>query len=268
MGRVGGELAEKVAIVTGAGGLIGRGIALGFLREGARVLIADRNAETANETRALAEDEGFGDASFVFCGDVTEENDVASMISVAVERFGRLDVMINNAGGPGAMEPLLDIEVDSFDRTFAMLVRSVFLGIKHAGRQFRAQSSGGVILSTASASAHLGGVSPALYSSAKAAVICLTAMAAVELGTYRIRVNSVSPGAIWGPGFAYMGFTQETLAQEQAWPIVGTPDDVAAAMVFLAGDRCQYATGADFQVDGGMVAKGSTLFQRMIAGAR
>ena len=262
-----GELAAKVAVVTGAGGLIGRGIVLGFLREGARVLIAERDLDAAEATLALAANEGFADAAHIACGDVTVEADVAAMVAAAAARYGRLDIMVNNAGGPGAMMPLLETDAAAFDETFALLVRSVFLGIKHAGQQFRAQGGGGVILSTASASAHLGGISPTLYAAAKAAVIRLTELAAVELGSDRIRVNSVSPGAIYGPGFEVMGFTPDKLAQEQAWPEAGMPADVAAIMVFLAGVRCPYMTGADVQVDGGLVARGSTLFQRMLAGA-
>jgi NAD(P)-dependent dehydrogenase (short-subunit alcohol dehydrogenase family) len=261
------ELADKVAIVTGGGGVIGRGIVRGFLQEGARVVIAERDPALAEATRAIAVGEGFADVVHVSCGDVTVEADVAATIAAAVERFGALDIMVNNAGGPGAMTPLLDTDATDFDATFALLVRSVFLGIKHAGRQFRAQGRGGVILSTASSSAYLGGVSPTLYAAAKAAVVRLTAMAAVELGPDRVRVVSVSPGAIHGPGYDHMGFTPEKLAREQPWPEAGMPADVAATMVFLASDRCPYLTGSDIQVDGGLVAKGSDLFHRMMTGA-
>lgn len=263
----GGELAGKVAIVTGAGGLIGRGIALGFLHEGARVLIADMDYDSAGQTHVLAVEAGLGDAAEVIGGDVTVEADVAALVDTAVARFGRLDIMVNNAGGPGAMVPLLDMALDDFDATLAMLVRSVFLGIKHAGGHFRSQGRGGVILNTASSAAHLGGISPTIYGSAKAAVIRLTALAAVELGSYRVRVNSISPGAIHGPGFDTMGFSKTKLAGNQPWPEAGLPADVAAAMIFLATDRSHFVTGADIQVDGGLVAQGSDLFKRMMTGA-
>ncbi len=261
-----GELAGKVAIVTGGGGVIGRGIVLGFLREGARVLIAERDAASAEATRTLAMEAGFGENVALVGGDVTDEADVAAIVAEAAARFGRLDIMVNNAGGPGAMTPLLETSAADFDASFALLTRSVFLGIKHAGLRFRAQGGGGVILSTASASAWLGGISPVLYAAAKAAVVRLTALAAVELGPERIRVVSVSPGAIHGPGFDSMGFTPPLLAREQPWPSAGMPADVAAVMTFLASDRCGYLTGADIVLDGGLVAQGSDMFARMMRG--
>ena len=195
--------------------------------------------------------------------DVTQEEDVARAVATARDSFGRVDVMVNNAGGSGALDPLLDTDVEDFGSTFALLVRSVFLGIKHAGRAFRSQGNGGVILSTASIAAHTGGCSPSLYAAAKAAVVQLSAMAAVELAPLCVRVNSVSPGAIMMPGFAKSGVTAERLAQMQPWPEAGTPADVAAAMIFLASDRCQFATGSDFVIDGGLVAQGPLLMQRL-----
>ena len=188
-------------------------------------------------------------------------------MATARDTFGRIDVMVNNAGGSGALDPILDMDLEDFEMTFALLVRSVFLGIKHAGRAFRSQSDGGVILSTASIAARMGGCSPSLYAAAKAAVVQLTAMAAVELAPLRVRVNSVSPGAIMIPGFAKSGVTAERLTQMQPWPEAGAPADVAAAMVFLAGDRCRLATGSDFVLDGGLCAQGPLLLKRLYGAA-
>jgi NAD(P)-dependent dehydrogenase (short-subunit alcohol dehydrogenase family) len=258
-----GELAGKVAVVTGAASGIGQGIALGFLREGASVIAADINTDAAKATEELIAAEGLAERLRFVTADVTQDDDVARIVAAARDSFGRIDVMVNNAGGPGALEPMLDIDVAGFDSTFALLVRSVFLGIKHAGHAFRAQGHGGVILSTASIAARLGGCSPILYAAAKAAVVQLSAMAAVDLAQWRIRVNTVSPGAIMVPGFANSGITPDQLAQIQPWPEAGTPADVAAAMTFLASDRCPFATGSDLVIDGGLVAQGPMLLQRL-----
>ncbi|WP_336951167.1 SDR family NAD(P)-dependent oxidoreductase [Sphingobium aromaticivastans] len=259
----GGELAGKVAVITGAASGIGQGIALGFLREGARVVVADLDAARCAETARLAGDEGFGDRLLCVGGDVTVDRDVASMVLAAREHFGRIDIMVNNAGGPGAMAPMLEIAPEEFDATFALLVRSVFLGVRHAGRAMREQGQGGVILNTASIAARACGYSPSLYASAKAAVVQLTAVAAAELAAWRIRVNCVSPGMILVPGFVAGGITAETLAQNQPWPEAGLPADVAAAMVFLASDRCRFTTGSDLVVDGGLLGQGPQMLKRL-----
>lgn len=257
------ELEGKVAIVTGAGSGIGQGIALGFLREGAAVVVAEIDAGKAEETRAMAEADGFGNKLHVLATDVTREADVEAAVAAAVKRFGRLDCMVNNAGGPGAMEPLLDMTADGFDRTLALLMRGVFLGIKHGGRVLRDQGQGGVILTTASIAAQMCGASPSVYAAAKAGVVQLSKMAAAELAVYRIRVNTISPGAIYVPGFALGGVSPEKLAAIQSWPDAGMPADVAAAAVFLAGDRCHYATGSDFVVDGGLIARGPKMLEKL-----
>lgn len=254
-------LSGKAALVTGAASGIGQGIALGFLRAGAHVMVADINE--ASETQELATAEGFGDRIRYIRTDVTEDKDVSAAVQATQAAFGHINVLVNNAGGPGAMEPLLDMDAGGFDRTFGLLARSVFLGIQHVGRAFRAQGGGGVILSTGSIAARFGGCSPTLYAAAKAAVVQLTAMAAVELAPWRIRVNSVSPGAIMIPGFTNSGITPERLAQMQPWPEAGRPEDVAAVMVFLASDQCRFATGSDFVIDGGLGAQGPMLLQRL-----
>ncbi|WP_311269592.1 SDR family oxidoreductase [Sphingobium sp. WCS2017Hpa-17] len=256
-----GELSGKVAIVTGSASGIGQGIALGFLRAGARVIAADLNANV--ETRNLAARERLEGQLHEVRADVTQEDDIARIIEAAQERYGRLDIMVNNAGGSGALEPILDIDAKGFDLTFALLVRSVFLGIRHAGRFLKAQGEGGVILTTGSIAARAGGCSPSLYAAAKAAVVQLSAMSAVELAPYSIRVNTVSPGPIMIPGFASSGISAEQLIALQPWPEAGQPSDVAAAMTFLASEKCRFATGSDWVLDGGILAQGPLWLERL-----
>ncbi|WP_336953214.1 SDR family NAD(P)-dependent oxidoreductase [Sphingobium aromaticivastans] len=255
------ELSGKIAVITGTASGIGQGIALGFLRAGASVIAADRHVQDG--TQKLAVEEGLAGRLHCMTADVTREDDVAGIVEAARTKCGRFDIMVNNAGGSGALEPLLDIEVADFDATFALLVRSVFPGIKHGGGALRTQGEGGVILSTASIAARTGGCSPSLYAAAKAAVVQLSAMAAVQLAPWRIRVNSVSPGPIMIPGFAAGGISEERLAQLQPWPEAGKPADVAAVMIFLAGDQCRFATGSDLVLDGGLLAQGSLWLERL-----
>jgi NAD(P)-dependent dehydrogenase (short-subunit alcohol dehydrogenase family) len=258
----GGELAGKVAVVTGAGGTVGTGIVRGFLREGARVLAAEYDEARRGEILPGLDSEERRRCHCVG-GDVTVDADVADIVAAAETRFGAIDIMVNNAGGPGALTPLIDTDPADFDATVALLLRSVFLGIRHAGRAMKARGKGGVILNTASIAALAGGYAPAVYSAAKAAVVQLGAQAAVELAPSQIRVNAVSPGMIMGPVFAQSGISAERLADFQPWPEAGRASDIAEAMIFLASDRCRFATGANFVIDGALLAQGPQLLDRL-----
>ena len=253
----------KTVIVTGAGGVLGRGITLAFLRAGASVVISDIDLDRAKETEAVARAEGHR-STLALAGDVTVESDVQALVDQAAGHFGKLDVMVNNAGSSGAIGPLLDTTAEEFDYTIVLLLRSVFFGIKHAGRRFRAQGSGGVILSTASASAYLPGISPSLYAVCKSAVVKLTQHAARELSGEGIRVNSLSPAMVWGAGFAALGLTGDSLAAEQLVATPITAEDVGHTAVWLASDNCRQATGTDFLLDGGLLAKGSDFNERVL----
>ena len=255
---MGSQLADRVAVITGGASGIGRATALRFLAEGARVVVGDLNAGAAQQ---LVADAGQPDRLTFIRTDVAEEHDVQALIGAATERYGRLDVVFNNAGSGGAFGPITEIDVDHWDRTFAVLVRSVFLGIKHAARAMIAQGDGGSIINTASIAGQVGGSGPQAYSAAKAAVINLTLNAAAELAPHRIRVNAICPGVIFTPLAA--GANRDQLAQIveafQPWPDQGAGDDIAGAALWLAGDDSRFVNGEAIRVDGGLVATGTRM---------
>lgn len=254
------RLDGKVAVITGGARGIGRGVVLRFLAEGARVVVADIDEAGAAE---LQREAGAGGRLHCVRADVTVEVDIEAAVAAATERFGRLDCVLSNAGAAGALQPLAEMTVADWDATMALLLRSVMLGLKHGARALQAQGQGGVLLATASSSAHAGGCAPTAYATAKAGIVNLVKHAALELATHRIRVNSISPGAIYTPAFAAGGTLPEQLAALQPWPQAGTPEDVASVAVFLASDDSTFVTGSDYAVDGGIVAMGPHLLQRL-----
>ena len=193
------RLQGKVAMVTGGASGIGRATVLRFLEEGARVVLADMNEDTAKGVLELAERAGYAADVRFRRTDVTDETQVAAAIDLAVQAFGRLDCVFNNAGVAGAFGPITHQSVEDWDYTFAVLVRGVFLGIKHAARVMKAQGEGGSIINTASIAGLSGGDGPQAYSAAKAAVINLSRAVAVELAPAKIRVNAICPGGILTP---------------------------------------------------------------------
>jgi NAD(P)-dependent dehydrogenase (short-subunit alcohol dehydrogenase family) len=247
------RLADRVAIITGGASGIGAATARLVVAEGARVLIADLQEERG--ARLAAE---LGDAAAFRRVDVSREDDVRGAVGEAVERWGRLDVMFNNAGFGGALGPIEETTVQDFDLTFDVLVKGPFLGIKHATPIMKRQGSGSII-STASVAGLQTGYSPHLYSVAKAAVIHLTRSVALELGEAGIRVNCICPGVIATPlaagspdvseaGLAKM---KAALARGQALGRIGDPEDIARAALWLASDESSFVTGHAQVVDGG-----------------
>jgi NAD(P)-dependent dehydrogenase (short-subunit alcohol dehydrogenase family) len=252
-----GRLEGKVAVVTGGASGMGLATVRRFVQEGARLVIADLNEQ--NGEAALA---GLGDAARFIRVDVAREADIEAMIALAVKDFGGLDVLFNNAGVGGAFGALTDLHVDDWDYTFHVLVRGVFLGLKHGARVMKAQGIGGSIINTASIAGLSGGGGPIAYSAAKAAVINLTRSAAIELAADRIRVNAICPGPILTP--LMHGGRPERAVQNMGsvlpWPEIGQPDDIAGAALFLASDDANFVTGDALLVDGGLTAAGPGLF--------
>lgn len=255
---MGGRLDGKVAVITGGASGMGRATALRFLDEGASVVLGDVNQQSGAETMALIERRG-QDASARFgpC-DVAREAEVEALVGRAVAEFGRLDCLFNNAGVGGAFGPISETTAEEWDYTQAVLLRSVFFGMKHASAVMKARGEGGVILSTASIAGLGGGGGPHAYSAAKAAVANLTRCVATELAHARIRVNAIAPGAIRTPLF-HAGRPEKMEAMARAktpWPRLGEPEDIAAAAAFLASDDAEFITGQVLVVDGGALAAG------------
>jgi NAD(P)-dependent dehydrogenase (short-subunit alcohol dehydrogenase family) len=259
---VSGRLEGKVAVVTGGASGIGRASALTFLREGARVVIGDLNEVSIGETAALARDQGVGDRLASLRADVSADRDVAALVALAVERFGGLDCIYNTAGVGGAFGPIGETTVEEWDFTFAVLVRGVFLGTKHASTRMKAQGRGGSIINTASVAGIGGGAGPHAYSAAKAAVANLSRAVSAEMAAHRIRVNAIAPGLIKTP--LATGRREDAwerlVQQKQPWPDLGLPQHIADTALFLASDESRFITGQVIVVDGGLTALGPDIF--------
>jgi NAD(P)-dependent dehydrogenase (short-subunit alcohol dehydrogenase family) len=257
-----GRLSGKVAVITGATSGIGEATARSFVEEGARVVIAGRSAERGE---ALARELG---AQAVFQSvDVMKEADMAAVIDGAVQRFGRLDCLFNNAGAPVAGD-FETITEEQFASGMRLLVGSVIFGIKHASRVMKT-SGGGAIINNSSVAAHRLGQGGMLYSAAKAAVSHLTRVAGVQLGPHGIRVNAISPGAIatpifWGGSTRASTLSAEdnarklaklegNLARATPLPRSGLASDIAHAAVYLASDEGSFVNAHDLVVDGGRI---------------
>ncbi|MGH7402729.1 MAG: SDR family NAD(P)-dependent oxidoreductase [Candidatus Rokuibacteriota bacterium] len=257
-----GRLDGKVAIITGGASGIGRATALTFLREGARVVMGDLNEASLAETVALARAQGHADRLASQRGDVSVEREVAGLVELAVARFQGLDCIFNNAGVGGAFGPIGETTSEEWDFTFAVLVRSVFLGIKHASNRMKAQGRGGSIINTASVAGIGGGGGPHAYSGAKAAVINLSRSVSTELAAHRIRINAIAPGMIKTP--LATGRREEAwgrlVQDKQPWPEPGLPQHIADTALFLASEESRFITGQIIVVDGGLTAQGPDLF--------
>lgn len=258
------RLAGKVAVITGGASGMGRATVMRFLAEGAKVVVADYNAATGADTVAEASAAGFADSVRFIRTDVAREDDIVAMFACATDNFGRLDVVFNNAGVGGAIGPITETTTEAFDYTFDVLVKGVFLGMKHGARILRAQGQGGSIINTASIAGLSGDAGPMLYSAAKAGVISLSKSGAVELAPDFIRVNAICPGFISTP-LAHGGKREKIepmFAKSQPWPEAGQGEHIAGVALFLATDDSRFVTGEAIVVDGGLTAAGPELSKR------
>ncbi|MDW3214397.1 MAG: glucose 1-dehydrogenase [Ilumatobacteraceae bacterium] len=244
---------DNVAVVTGAGGGIGLAIARSIVESGGAVVIGDLNEQRGRDALDMI---GRPDAVRFEQVDVADEADVERLVATACSTFGHLDAMYNNAGIGGAFGPITEQSVDDWDATFAINVRSVFLGTKHAARVMIEQGTGGAIVNTASVAGLSGGGGPQAYSATKAAVISLTRTTAAELAPHRIRVNAVCPGAVYTE-LLHRGrpeLTDRWREQIQPWPDRGQPEMIADVAVWLGGDGARFVTGEAVTADGGLMA--------------
>ena len=250
-----GRLDRKVAVITGAASGIGRGTALCLAREGAAVVAADLNSQGGEQV--IGEIAAAGGRAVFQHTEVSSEPDIKALVDRTLSEYGRLDIMFNNAGLVGAVGPIEKVSADDWDKTIAVLLRAVFLGIKYAVEPMR-KAGGGSLISTSSIASFLPSPYGAAYAAAKGAVISLTRAAALQLGPDRIRVNCICPGAIntpiWGslPAFSDPAAVAQALDQVQTIPRVGRPEDIASMVLFLASDESEWVTGQAMIVDGGL----------------
>ena len=255
------NLQGRVAIVTGAGGGFGEGIAKLFAERGAKVIVADLRLEAAQGVAAAICDAG-GEAIAVLA-DVTKNESVGAMVAAAVEAYGRLDILINNAGTTHKNRPMLEVDEATFDRVYQTNVKSIYLGAVHAVPQFRKQAlaaggrKGGVIINIASTAALRPRPGLSWYNGSKGAAVNLTKGMAVELAPEGIRVCAVNP--VMGATGLIQDFlpgedSEETRAKIVATIPLGrlsTALDIAKATAFLASDEAEFITGVALEVDGG-----------------
>lgn len=253
-----GRLSGKVAVITGGASGIGRATVDLFVAEGAKVVAAD-----IQDDKGARLEEALGKAvRYVRC-DVTREADLKAAVDLAVKAFGRLDCIFNNAGTPGALENAETVTAEGFDSVMRLHVLGAMFGMKHAAPVMRAQG-GGSIISTASIAGLRNGYGPLLYSTAKAAIVHMTTVAAAQLGPMNIRVNCICPGLIATPIFAKGAGLATQVADQtvtaikavmkdsQPIPRAGLPEDIAEAALFLASDGSSFVNGHALVVDGGI----------------
>ena len=244
------RLKDKTAIVTGAGSGFGKGIAMRFAKEGARVGVIDINAEAAREVASQ-----IGNSAFAMEADVSIDGDVSRMVQEALDLWGQLDILVNNAGTTHRNQPMTEVTEEEYERIFAVNVKSVYLGAKHVVPVMKKQGFG-VILNVASTA----GVRPrpglVWYNTSKGAMMTATKAMAIELAGEKIRVNAINPVAgETGMLHLFMGEdTPEKRAQFiSSIPLgrLSLPEDMANAALFLCSDEAEMITGLCMEVDGG-----------------
>ncbi len=253
-----GRLEGRRAVITGAASGIGAATAALFVSEGAAVVVAD-----VDDDRGKRVADELGESAHFLHTDVTQEHDVEAAVALAVDTFGGLDCMFNNAGNPGSIGRIEDIDMEVFDRTVAIHLRGVFLGIRAAARVMRPQGHGSII-NTSSVAALAANYAGHDYSACKAAIAHLTRTTANELGEHGIRVNAICPGgiatSIFGKAAGLEGdeaqatveFMSSALSDMAPIRRAGKPIDIAEAALWLASDASSFVNGQAIAVDGGL----------------
>jgi 3-oxoacyl-[acyl-carrier protein] reductase len=244
------RLKDKTAIVTGAGSGFGKGIAMRFAKEGARVGVIDINAEAAREVASQ-----IGNSAFAMEADVSIDRDVSKMVQEALDRWGQLDILVNNAGTTHRNQPMTEVTEEEYERIFAVNVKSVYLGARHVVPVMKKQGFG-VILNVASTA----GVRPrpglVWYNTSKGAMMTATKAMAIELAGEKIRVNAINPVA-GETGMLHLFMGEDTPEKRVQFissiPLgrLSLPEDMANAALFLCSDEAEMITGLCMEVDGG-----------------
>jgi NAD(P)-dependent dehydrogenase (short-subunit alcohol dehydrogenase family) len=254
------NLADRMAIVTGSGQGIGKGIAMALAEAGADLVVADMNAETVEVTASEISERG--NRVLATVTDVRHSEQVADMVKKTMDEFGRIDILVNNAGG-SFRAPFLEFSEKGWDAIVRATLKSVFL-VTSAVAKIMADQKKGNIISIASVSGLRGEPGSAPYGAAKAGVINLTKTLAVELSPYSIRINCIAPGGVDTPGTAPWR-TEEVLERTRRdVPLgrVGTIEEIASAALYLASDASSYMTGETILIDGGSILKGSSSVEK------
>jgi NAD(P)-dependent dehydrogenase (short-subunit alcohol dehydrogenase family) len=251
------DFTGQVAIVTGAGGGIGRAVSLALSELGAKLVLVDLAKDAGLETESLITERG-GDALFV-AADVSQQQDVEAYVKVALDAWGRIDVFMNNAAWQGEIQSIIQYPVDMFDKVMAINVRGVFLGMKYVLPTMIAQGKGAIV-NTASLAAYIGTRNLAPYTASKHAVLGLTKTAALEVARKGIRVNAVCPGPVDTEMIREIERSQSkgTHINLREQRVASIPDgryadvsEVANLMVYLASDYASHITGQGIQINGG-----------------
>jgi NAD(P)-dependent dehydrogenase (short-subunit alcohol dehydrogenase family) len=258
------RLAEKVAVITGAGSGIGRASALAFADEGAKVVLLDMNASTLQETQSILENAG-GSQTLAVAADMTKEDDVERAFSMTIERFMRIDIMFNVAGASGRRwgdGPVAECTLEGWRRTLDVNLTSTFLGSQFAVRQMLQQPEGGSLINLSSVLGLVGGdadFATHAYAAAKSGIIGLTRAIATYYAPQKIRANVICPGLI-ATGMSQRAQSNEKIRARLSdlQPLTGdfgSSDDVALAALYLGSDESRFVTGAVLTVDGGWTAR-------------
>jgi NAD(P)-dependent dehydrogenase (short-subunit alcohol dehydrogenase family) len=251
------RLREKVVLITGAGSGIGKSTAILFAKEGASIIVNDLNEGSGNET--VSEIRKSNGEAFFIQGDVTEADSVKAMVDKAINKYGRIDVLFNNAGVSG-VGMIHEVDLDAWNKTLNVNINGVMLPSKYVLPHMMKQKNGSII-NMSSCIAEMGLAKRASYSTTKGAILALTKSMQVDYAAYNIRVNALLPGTIFTPFVEkYLKESYEnpeeaiaTIKTRQLSGELGRPEDVANAALFLASDESRFMMGSPLYIDGGVV---------------